>query len=611
MALGRRARPGARSRNAGAVTVEGLESRALLSATVVGRHLFYDGSAFDTVAAAGDKQALLPGQTATAANVTSYSKGINGVVIDVAGLPAPSLTADDFQFRAANGDRPARWRGAVRPAVSVRPAEGDGGSDRVSLTWPDGAIKNKWLQVKVLANTRTGLARPDLFYFGSAVGETFNGTTGNFRVDSQDVARTRNAQPGPAGPASPYDHNRDGRVTTRDLATARNNQGFALHRLAAPPDPGDAVMNLEDALADTVGMLRGGQPADVLVLGDSLSFKPNSSYLPDFRTLMQAEYGNGGPGYQHFAGAPTFSGNYTPGALNGDNAPHHAIDGLWMRSNATLGYAYLDPAGPGPLTLQYLAQPGGGSVLVFRQEGGRNVPIQVLDTGAAAPEVRTWDYTPPAGNRRMFFEFRPDGPVTMLGLNNTATPAGTAGPGLRIHRGANGGWGVDNFLRRDFTFDRQAALLGTDLFLVFIGQNDQERYTRAAYAERLNLLVDRLRAAVPDAEVVLVGTPDNGSAPLANMVGATRDVAAARGLGFVSLYDLGGNINDERQYTSDGIHFTPEGGRYVADLLFDQFQAAATPADPAAETVAPARSPIPTAPVPAKRASRMPSKLSR
>src|SRR5207248_6531927 len=82
---------------------------------VVGRRVFYNHSAFDSNdpaitsaddgAIATNKQALLPGQTATFANYTSYSRGINGVMVDIADLPAGnSLTAADFSFAAGNDD---------------------------------------------------------------------------------------------------------------------------------------------------------------------------------------------------------------------------------------------------------------------------------------------------------------------------------------------------------------------------------------------------------------------------------------------------------------------------------------------------------------------------
>ena len=48
------------------------------------------------------------------------------------------------------------------------------------MTWPDHdagspettAVAGGWLQVTVLANDKTGLPQPDVFYFGNAVGES-------------------------------------------------------------------------------------------------------------------------------------------------------------------------------------------------------------------------------------------------------------------------------------------------------------------------------------------------------------------------------------------------------------------------------------------------------
>src|SRR5690349_13924748 len=74
---------------------EELERRQLLSSSVVGESIFYNNSTFDgnnasvnssdDAAVASDKQALLPGDTATFENYTSYSKGINGIIVDVSG----------------------------------------------------------------------------------------------------------------------------------------------------------------------------------------------------------------------------------------------------------------------------------------------------------------------------------------------------------------------------------------------------------------------------------------------------------------------------------------------------------------------------------------------
>ena len=76
--------------------------------SVVGRQIFYNQSSFDgnnvlattadDGAIATDKTALLPGGSAGFANYTSYSKGINGVMIDVSNL-AGTPTVNDFIFR--------------------------------------------------------------------------------------------------------------------------------------------------------------------------------------------------------------------------------------------------------------------------------------------------------------------------------------------------------------------------------------------------------------------------------------------------------------------------------------------------------------------------------
>ena len=42
-------------------------------------------------------------------------------------------------------------------SVSLRAGAGIDGSTRITLIWPDGAIKNTWLQVTVKSNTHTGL----------------------------------------------------------------------------------------------------------------------------------------------------------------------------------------------------------------------------------------------------------------------------------------------------------------------------------------------------------------------------------------------------------------------------------------------------------------------
>jgi hypothetical protein len=213
------------------------------SSAVVGRHVFYDRSAFDAgdddAAVATDKAALRPGQTATFANVTSYSRGINGVMVDVTGLPAgAALTADDFSFRWGRSADGSDFADGPAPAsVTVRPAEGSGGGDRVTLVWGDDAVRNGWLEVTVRANADTGLAAPDVFGFGNLVGDTGNSAT-SLTVNAQDLAAVRRHLFSPSAVTGRFDFDRDGRVTAADFSIVRANYLARLQPLTAmPPTP--------------------------------------------------------------------------------------------------------------------------------------------------------------------------------------------------------------------------------------------------------------------------------------------------------------------------------------------------------------------------------------
>ena len=82
-------------------------------ASIAGRHIFYNRSFHDgTTSSVSDgpnynnaiddsKSALLSG-TATFANYTGYSRGINGIMVDIANAAdGASITEADFEFRVS------------------------------------------------------------------------------------------------------------------------------------------------------------------------------------------------------------------------------------------------------------------------------------------------------------------------------------------------------------------------------------------------------------------------------------------------------------------------------------------------------------------------------
>jgi hypothetical protein len=208
--------------------------------TIVGNYIFYNDSKFDGQngssnltddnAIATDKTALLPGQAATFANYTSYDKGINGVMIDVANLNTVP-TVDDFEFAVGNNNSIGSWAAAPDPTyVNAYPGRGPGGSTQITIIWDNNAIENEWLQVTMLANQVTGLTSDDVFYFGNAIGETGD-STANAQVTSTDAARVGANFTGNASVTNPYDINRDGVVDSNDVAIVNNNLTTAANSL--------------------------------------------------------------------------------------------------------------------------------------------------------------------------------------------------------------------------------------------------------------------------------------------------------------------------------------------------------------------------------------------
>ncbi|HZN67945.1 MAG TPA: putative Ig domain-containing protein, partial [Tepidisphaeraceae bacterium] len=216
---------------------------------VAGRHVFYNRSAFDgndaTANAADDaaippdKTALRPGEAATFDNVTSYSRGINGIMVDVSLPDGAAVTTADFVFRAGAAGDPGSWPVVqAAPSLTVRPGAGAAGSDRLTLAWPDGTLRNTWLQVTLLANSNSGLSAPDVFYFGNVLGETGD-TPAAARtfVTAVDYLKTRRALSSHAESDNPYDFNRDGRVSPLDLSVVRSalRRSLAWPAAAVPP----------------------------------------------------------------------------------------------------------------------------------------------------------------------------------------------------------------------------------------------------------------------------------------------------------------------------------------------------------------------------------------
>jgi hypothetical protein len=242
----------------GRIDIGAFEFGSEFQNVIVGRHIFYNNSKFDgntpeiTVgdgnAIATNKSPLASG-LATFANVTSYSRGINGIMIDIAGSH-PNITDDDFIFRVGNSNSVASWAAAPEPAaISVLAGQGVGGADRVEIVWADGQIKNKYLQVILAASGPTGLADADEFFWGNRVGDSGTSTPATlFQTTSTDAAQVHATITGSAAIDNLRDYDRSGDVTSTDAAIVNANIGTLVRIAVVVPPPAPMV-----ALALAIG----------------------------------------------------------------------------------------------------------------------------------------------------------------------------------------------------------------------------------------------------------------------------------------------------------------------------------------------------------------------
>ena len=216
------------------------------TASVVAHKIFYNNSAFDGNNAAAnsfddnaiapDKSVLTSGHSAGFANFTSYSKGVNGIMVDIANL-AGTPTASDVSVVVGSSNDPNNWSVGPTPTVTLRPGAGVNGSTRVELTWPDGSIKNQWVAVTIQADGNTGLSAPDSFFVGNLVAASGQGTLNTaYTVSQVDVTAAQNdlhTFTNPAGLNDTQDYNRDGKVDATDQIIARSGSGQSLIMLTS------------------------------------------------------------------------------------------------------------------------------------------------------------------------------------------------------------------------------------------------------------------------------------------------------------------------------------------------------------------------------------------
>jgi hypothetical protein len=250
------------------------------TASVVAHKIFYNNSAFDgnntaantadDGAIAPDKSVLMSGQAPGLANFTSYTKGVNGIMVDIANL-AGTPTASDISVLVGNSNNVSNWTTGPSPTITLRPGAGINGSTRMELIWPDGTIRNEWVNIVIQADGNTGLATPDGFFFGNLIGASGQGALNTaYVISATDLTATQTDLHTFMNPAllnNTHDYNRDGRVDATDQVIARYASGTSLVMLSsaitgvAPATAAAASALVADSTTSSANAAASAQPS--------------------------------------------------------------------------------------------------------------------------------------------------------------------------------------------------------------------------------------------------------------------------------------------------------------------------------------------------------------
>jgi len=281
------------------VNVDNVVVLTELPAQLLAGSVFFDGSSFDSdadgdAASTLQKSLLEPGQTATAANYTSSSAGVTGLIFDFVN-PDGAVDLSDFTFTTGLDNTPDDWAAAPDPTVDFQPGAGVGGTDRVLLTWSSAdAIKDAWLEVTIHAGGNTGLGSEQVYYFGNIIGDV----SGDGLTNATDVLQiwaNRRFADNPATVEDIWDINKDGLTNATDVLQAWGARKFGGDAIPLiTPGLGGAAVAGDDPMAPlslTVDPLNVSSPAD-----DSLNVPVSApAILPTMGPVRWADVANDPP----------------------------------------------------------------------------------------------------------------------------------------------------------------------------------------------------------------------------------------------------------------------------------------------------------------------------
>jgi lysophospholipase L1-like esterase len=360
---------------------------------------------------------------------------------------------------------------------------------------------------------------------------------------------------------------------------------------AEKPPPAAPIPNLEvppGSLDSFYASLRRGGVTRILHYGDSPVTA--DSITSDIRRLLQARFGDAGHGYLLIAKPWAWYGHsgvklegegwkILPASQAREADGIHGLGGVSFRGEAgATSRATLPDSGYARVIVYYLAQPDGGR---FSVAFGENAPVGI-DTAGEEKRPAFAEIMVPAGSDSL--ELRVvAGKVRLFGYRFDKDHPGVQYSSLGIN-GAQIQMALRYFEPRQWAVELQHE----DPALVVLNYGTNEsiypKYVDNEYPEELGAVIARIRAAVPNASLILMGPMDRGvmsggeiSTPesLTKLIEAQRQIARETGCAFFNTFAaMGGEGTMGRWYhaqprlvSADFMHPMPAGAAIVGGLF--------------------------------------------
>jgi lysophospholipase L1-like esterase len=344
------------------------------------------------------------------------------------------------------------------------------------------------------------------------------------------------------------------------------------------------------AALDDLAAGRRERPVRIVHYGDS----PTTADLitGDARELLQERFGDAGPGFILIAKPWAWYGHHGVEVDGTGWKIDTAVGSMREAAYGLGGASFTGPVGAESrikldahkstsVEVEYMQAPGAGKVQVLAD----GVAAGEVDTAGDVKENGSATVALPAGTKEVVLRVE-GAPVQVFGV-----AFGTGLKGVTYDSiGLNGA--STTVMSRAFEPHEWGDALehrDPDLVIINYGTNESSfpSYVEKQYEPELRRAIARVRAALPNASILVMSPMDRGAREgdaistmpaIPRLVEIQQRVAAELGCGFFNTYQaMGGEGTMERWYdgrprmvAADLIHPTPQGARIVAQALTGQ-----------------------------------------